>query len=71
MNENVSPTKNQIELVEKICRALGIDNFPSSSTEYNSKTYTAFIEHYLEDFQNVIAYQEQLEGCIDYEIFVF
>lgn len=71
MTENVSPTKNQIELVEKICRTLGIDNFPSSSTEYNKATYTAFIEQYLEDFQNIIVHQERLESCIDYEIFVF
>ena len=38
------PTNKQIVFVEKICKELGIDNFPMSSKEFTKYHYNYFIQ---------------------------
>ena len=48
-----SPTEKQIKLAEDIARVLGI-NFPTSSKEFNKRTYRNFINAYYDEFKMVL-----------------
>ena len=47
MEKSISPTEKQIAFVEKICYTLGIDDFPSSSTEFTKYHFNNFIKTHL------------------------
>ena len=49
-----SPTEKQIKLAEDIARVLGI-NFPTSSMEFNKRTYRYFIAAHYDEFKQVIS----------------
>ena len=49
----MSPTEKQIELVEAITDALGID-FPTSSKEFTKQIYCEFIKEYYDEFMLVV-----------------
>ena len=48
-----SPTEKQIKLAEDIARVLGIE-FPTTSREFNKRTYYKFIDAYYKDFKRVV-----------------
>lgn len=49
----MSPTKKQIDLVEKISKTLNI-NFPKTSKEFTKYTYWLFIKRFLPIYLGVI-----------------
>lgn len=49
-----SPTEKQIKFAEDIARVLGID-FPTSSKEFDKRTYRKFIETHIGDFKILVA----------------
>ena len=48
-----SPTEKQIKFAEDIVRVLGIE-FPTSSKEFNKRTYRNFINAYYNEFKMVM-----------------
>ena len=48
-----SPTEKQIKFAEDIAKVLGID-FPTSSKEFNKRTYRNFIEAHCGEFKMVM-----------------
>jgi hypothetical protein len=46
-----SPTEKQIEFVEAIADALGID-FPTSSKEFTKQIYCEFIKEHYDEFKD-------------------
>ena len=48
-----SPTEKQIKVAEDIARVLGID-FPTSSKEFNKRTYRNFINAYYDRFKEIV-----------------
>lgn len=48
-----SPTEKQIKFAEDIARVLSID-FPTSSKEFNKRTYRNFIEAHYDEFKMVM-----------------
>ena len=49
-----SPTEKQIKYAEDIAKVLGID-FPTSSKEFNKRTYCDFINDHCIEFKQVIS----------------
>ena len=49
----VSPTDKQIDFVEVIAEALGID-FPQSSKEFTKQIYCEFIKEHYDEFMQII-----------------
>jgi hypothetical protein len=60
-----SPTEKQIKLAEDIARVLGI-NFPTSSKEFNKRTYRNFINAYYDEFKMVL--NDANDICFEDEI---
>lgn len=48
-----SPTEKQIRLADDIARVLNI-NFPTTSKEFNKRTYRNFINAYYNDFKEIV-----------------
>ena len=48
-----SPTKKQINIVEKMTSILNIE-FPSSSKEFNKFTYSRWINKHINEYQDII-----------------
>ena len=48
-----SPTEKQIKLAEDIARVLNID-FPTTSREFNKRTYCSFISAHYEEFKQIM-----------------
>lgn len=48
-----SPTEKQIKFAEDIARVLGID-FPTSSKEFNKRTYRNFINAHYDKFKEIM-----------------
>lgn len=48
-----SPTEKQIKLAEDIAKVLGIE-FPTTSKEFNKRTYYKFIDAYYKDFKKIV-----------------
>ena len=49
-----APTEKQINLVENMTRILGID-FPTSSKEYTTRIYCAWIKAHIDDYGDAVA----------------
>lgn len=48
----MAPTEKQIKFAEDIARVLNID-FPTSSKEFNKRTYRNFINAHYKDFKRM------------------
>lgn len=48
-----SPTEKQIKLAEDIAKVLDIE-FPTTSKEFNKRTYYKFINAYYKDFKRIV-----------------
>lgn len=48
------PTDKQIQFVDDICRALRIDDFPFTSSQYNKYHYGKFIQAHIEEYKEFV-----------------
>lgn len=61
------PTEKQIEFVEKICKELGIDDFPMSSKEFTKWHYSQFIKAHIDEYKaNEVDNIHDEEWCYEY-----
>ena len=61
-----APTEKQIVLVENICGALGIKNFPTSSKEFTSFSFSQFIAAHLEEYHYALLEMDSWESDEEY-----
>jgi hypothetical protein len=65
-NYSLAPTGKQITLVENICGALGIKNFPTSSKEFTKFSFSQFIAAHLDEYHYALLEMDSWEDDEEY-----